>query len=98
MYFMVHHHCYFKNPQLVVGLYRRKIELSSLSCWVSTKESTCNAGGAEDSDSISGLGRSPGGGNGNPVHYSCLEISMDRGAWWAAVHGIAKSLDMIDLM
>ena len=37
------------------------------------------------------LGRSPGGGNGNPVQYSCLGNSMDRGAWWATVHGVAKS-------
>ena len=51
---MVHHHCYFKNPQLVVGLYRRKVELSSVSCWLSSKESACNAGGAEDTGSISG--------------------------------------------
>ena len=40
---------------------------------------------------VSGLGRSPGEGNGNPYQYSCLENSMDRGAWWAAVHGVAKS-------
>ena len=38
---------------------------------------------------IPGLGRSPGEGNGNPLQYSCLENSMDRGAWWATVHGIA---------
>ena len=37
------------------------------------------------------LGRSPGGGNGNPLQYSCLENSMDRGAWQASVHGFAKS-------
>ena len=43
------------------------------------KESACSAG---DLSSVSGLGRSPGGGNGNPVQYSCLEDSMDRGAWW----------------
>ena len=42
-------------------------------------------------DSISGLGRSPGGGHGNPLQYSCLENPMDRGAWWATVHGVAKS-------
>ena len=40
---------------------------------------------------MSGLGRCPGGGNGNLLHYSCLEDSMDRGAWWATVRGVAKS-------
>ena len=52
------------------------------------KESACNAG---DSGSISGSGRSLGEGNGNPLQYSCLENSMDRGAWQAPVHGITKS-------
>ena len=41
--------------------------------------------------SIPGLGRSPGEGNGNPLQYSCLENIMDRGAWWATVHEVAKS-------
>ena len=40
---------------------------------------------------IPGLGRSPGEGNGNPLQYSCLESLMNRGAWWATVHGVAKS-------
>ena len=44
---------------------------------------------AEDSGSMLGSGRSPGGGNGNPLQYSCLENPMDRGAWWAAAHGAA---------
>ena len=52
------------------------------------KESACNAG---DLGSIPGSGRSPAEGNGNPLKYSCLENSMDRGAWWAIVHGITKS-------
>ena len=52
------------------------------------KESTCNAG---DLSSISGLGRWPGGGHGNPLQYSCLENTMHRGAWWAILHGVAKS-------
>ena len=56
--------------------------------WLSGKES---AGNAEDVDSNSGSARSPGGGNGNPLGYSCLENSMDRGAWWVTVHGVAKS-------
>ena len=52
------------------------------------KASACNAG---DLGSIPGLGRPPGEGNDNPLQYSCLENPMDRGAWWATVHGIAKS-------
>ena len=48
------------------------------------KASACNAG---DLGSIPGLGRFPGEGNGNPLLYSCLENPMDRGAWWATVHG-----------
>ena len=52
------------------------------------KESACNAG---DLGLITGLGRSPGGGHGNPLQYSCLENLMDRGDWWATVHGVTKS-------
>ena len=44
-----------------------------------------------DAISISGLGRCPGGGHGNPLQYSCLENLMDRGAWWATVHRVTKS-------
>ena len=55
------------------------------------KESTCNAEDTGDSGSVPGSGRSPGEENGNPLQYSCLENSMDRGAWWATVHGVAKS-------
>ena len=43
---------------------------------------------------IPGSGRSSGEGNGNPFQYSCLENPMDRGAWWATVHGVTKALDM----
>ena len=46
---------------------------------------------AGDTASIPVSGRSPGGGNGNPLQYSCLENSMDGGAWWAIVHGVPKS-------
>ena len=48
---------------------------------------------AGDAGSIPGLGRSPGGGHGNPLQYSCLENPMDRGAWWATAHGVAKESD-----
>ena len=57
------------------------------------KNLLANAGDSTDAGSIPGLGRSPGEGNGNPFQYSCLENSMDRGAWWATVHGVAKSWD-----
>ena len=52
------------------------------------KESACNAG---DPDLNPGMGRSPGGGNGKPLQYSCLENPMDRGAWQAAVYRVTKS-------
>ena len=55
--------------------------------WV-VKNLPANAG---DAGSILGLGRSPGEGSGTPLQYSCLENPMDRGAWWAAVHGVAVS-------
>ena len=53
-----------------------------------SKDSICNA---EDPDLIPGLGRSPGGGHGNPLQYSLLENPMDRGAWCPTVHGVTKS-------
>jgi len=58
------------------------------------KESACNAG---NPGLIPGLGRSPGEGNGCPLQYSCLENSMDRGAWWATVHGVTESLILLPL-
>ena len=59
------------TPQYTIGL-----------PWIlSGKQSTCNAEGTGDAGSIGRLGRSPGGGHGNPLQYSCLENPMDRGAW-----------------
>ena len=55
------------------------------------KNQSADAGNARDVGPIPGLGRSPGGGNGNPLPYSCLENLMDRGAWLATVHGVAKT-------
>ena len=55
------------------------------------KKFPANAGDTRDAGLIPGLGRSPGGGHGNPLLYSCLENSMDRGTWWATVHGVTKS-------
>ena len=60
--------------------------------WVKRKKkSTCNAGDVRDSASIPGSGRSPGGGHGNPLQYSCLEDPMNGGAWRAMVHRVAES-------
>ena len=53
-----------------------------------------NAGDTEDMGSIPELGRSPGGGNGNPLQYSCLGNPMDRRAWWPIVQGVAEEWDM----
>ena len=55
------------------------------------KNSPTNAGELRDSGSILGSERSPGGGHGNPLQYSCLENPMDRGAWQATVHEVSKS-------
>ena len=55
------------------------------------KNPPASAGASGHVGSTAGLGRSPGGGNGNPLQYSCLENSTDRGAWWATVHGVLKN-------
>ena len=68
-------------------------QLNGLPQWFSGKESACNVGAAGDASSIPGLGRSPGGGHGNPLQYSCQDNPMDRGTSSAAVHGVAKELD-----
>ena len=68
--------------------------LNGLHRWHS-KETACNAADTRDMDSIPGLGRSLGVGNGNLLQYSCLENSMDRGAWWATVHRVAKSQTLL---
>ena len=64
------------------------VTLSGFPAGSDCKESACQAG---DLGLIPGSGRSPGEGNGNPLQYSCLENSMDKGAWWATVHGVTKS-------
>ena len=60
-------------------------------CGAVVKNLPANTGGTRDAGSIPGSGRSPGGGNGNPLQYSCLGIPTDRGAWWSAVNGVLKS-------
>ena len=67
------------HPRSTVGLFLEAIKLLTMPDI------------AEDEDSIPGLERSPGVGNGKPLQYSCLENPMDRRAWWATVHGVARS-------
>ena len=64
-----------------------------LPLWLSSKESACNAG---EASSITRLGRFPGGRNGNPLQYSCLENPMDKGAWQSTVHRVAKKSHMTE--
>ena len=70
----------------MVGVHREGERASQVALMV--KNPLANAG---DLGSIPGWGRSPGGGNGNPLQYSCLENSVDRGTWEATVHGVTKS-------
>ena len=80
-------HASFLN--LVLSRYMLRSRASQVTLVV--KNLPAHAGDVRDTALIPGSGRSPGGGNGNPLQYSCLENPMDRGAWWATVHGVAKS-------
>ena len=79
---------YLECGEICTGVY---ILSKGLSRWLSGKESACNAGDAGDTGSIPGLGGSAGGGNGNPLQFSCLENPIDRGTSRVVVHRIAKS-------
>ena len=67
--------------------------LMGFHCGSVVKNPLADAG---DAGSISGSGRSPGEGHGDPLWYYCLKNPMDRGAWWATVHGVTGELDMIE--
>ena len=77
-----------KNTVLLFAL---EYTTFGLPQWLSNKESTCNAGVTGDTGLIPGSGRSPGGGNGNPLQCSYMENPTGRGAWGAAVHRVANS-------
>ena len=82
----------FRNQQQIFGFISYEVLTQGASQAVLVvKSPPASARDVRDMDLIPGLGRSPGGGHGNPLQYSCLENPMDRGAWWATVHGIAKS-------
>ena len=61
------------------------------------KNLPANSGDKRDVGSVPGSGRSPGGGHGSPLQYSCLENPMDSGAWWATVHGVTESQPMTEV-
>ena len=73
------------------SFFLRKKFLSSLKTGTKFLIAPANPGDARDTGSIPEFVSSPGGGNGNPLQYSCLKNPMDRGAWWPAVHAVAKS-------
>ena len=75
----------------VVLLIALTIYLYIFICIPGSSDDKASAYNAGDLGSIPGSGRSPGEGNGNPLQYSCLENPMDLGAWWATIHGVAKS-------
>ena len=78
------------RPTVILAMGDESLPLYQLQAFLvalAVKNPPANAGDIRDVGSISGLGRSPGGGNGNPLQYSCLENPMDRGVWGATVHG-----------
>ena len=79
-----------QQSNFIVALLQYTFNLIFLD-WSIGSEVKASASNAGDPGSIPGLGRSPGEGNGNPLQYSCLENPMDGEAWWATVHGVAKS-------
>ena len=85
------------RAKLLIGLPRKPKLITAIVYWVWASQETpgvknppANAGDARDITSIPGSGRSPGVGSGNPLQYSCLENSMDQGAWQATVYGVTK--------
>ena len=74
-------------PALVEDIHRHSYSVA----FPAGSDSEASAYNVGDLGSILGSGRSPGEGNGNPLQYSCLENPMDEEAWWATVHGVAKS-------
>ena len=79
-----------ENPALYSPSFQRLLAILSMVAQL-VKNPPANAGDPRDMGLIPGSGRSPGEGNGNLLQYSFLENSMDRGAWWTTVHGVAKS-------
>ena len=82
-----------RNPSLPDGM----CSLSSVGTGGASQVAYANAGDTRDVGLTPGWGRAPGEGNGNPFQYSCMENSLDRGAWWATVHGVKKSQTRVSM-
>ena len=83
---------YWSSPGILLNLFSEPPTGSEgFSGGSVVKNPPANAGDTRDAGLIPGLGRSSGGGNGNPLQYSCLENPVDRGVWWATVCGVPKS-------
>ena len=80
------------------SMYWKGLFYSIRAFQVVVKNTPSNAGGARDAGLIPWSGRSPGKGNGNPLQYSCLGNPIDRGAWWATVHGAAKNWNQLSIL
>ena len=77
---------------LILSDFRTSLKpLANYSCGSVVKNLPANAEDTREASSVPGSGRSPGGGNGNLLQFSCLDNTMDRGAWWAIVYEIKKS-------
>ena len=83
-----HIYCWYEYKLL--QLFQRAVWQSGFRGGSVVKNPSANVGDARDMGSVPGLGRSSGGGHGNPLQYSCLKNPMERGAWWATVHGVAE--------
>ena len=81
----------FHQALLSTFVYKNLMYVRAFQVVLVAKNPPAGAGDVRDVGSIPGSGRSTGGGHGNPLLYSCPENAMDRGAWWAAVHRVAKS-------
>ena len=95
---MKHHVCFQRYCLFIqIKVLNKLLSNLGLSGGSVVKNPPAHSGDAADLDLIRGLGRSPRVANGNPLQYSCLGNPMDRGAWWATVHGGHKELDVTEL-
>ena len=83
--------CRLRSASLIFSVVLTYVNSRASQVVLVVKNLPANSGDIRDTDSVSGLGRSPGGGHGNPLQYSYLENLMDRGAWRAVVHGVTKN-------